>query len=129
MQYDFTRVLLSYHNWVDTHGTNRGFFTHNFKSFGYANEAGLRRRFKRDYDKQGEAVKTQIIKKKNGTVSLDKSKSSDPHDTSEFISPLDNDEWIIKYCGYEWKRSYLTIMRELIWNSLKLLILLPRGLL
>ena len=48
---------------------------------------------------------------------------------TNYISPLSNDEWIVKYCGrgYDWELDYLTEMRDFLWDNHRGLCLEPRG--
>lgn len=51
-------------------------------------------------------------------------------EVTNYISHLNNDDWIVEYCGegYDWvDMPYLTEMREKLWLLMLILILLPRG--
>ena len=121
--------------WVKDHGTKRGFNSHNYKRYGFANEAGLRRHIGRreDTNTKVNSFNKKNIRSKfnditnNGDTNRQATRTSHQNVSSltdleinrisygdisptRLISALSHDDWIDKYIRYD----YFTDDKELI---------------
>ncbi len=108
--------------WVKAHGTKRGFNTHNYRRYGFANEAGLRRHIGRresirpdigrtgnngsqryrtvQKGSKGNSTNTTITKRSLGKYNPER------NPPTHQVSDLDNHDWLIKFdVTYTWERN------------------------
>jgi len=85
------------------------------------------RNVRRWYERQSEPKVIKRPPPKSETRQRVITKQLDDNPPTMYISPLSNDAWLEYYCDYTWDADYLTEIRDKIWDSLKLLVEIPRG--
>lgn len=147
--YNFARAHL-WRNQINP-GTDKKFTNKDLAEiFGYSNESGFRRRYDRDLKKHNMEHEEPVIQFQEPD-SPDYSKLTDleiartPYGKlrpTMFVSDLDLDDWIDEFITYdyftqdleeilklkeEWRKEYLSKLRDKLWTMDELLALLPRG--
>lgn len=138
--------------WVKEHGTKRGFNTHNYKRYGFANESALRRHIgrresirsdKRGTGDNGSKKHRRVQNNSSGNSQLLEpleyhSRLADQEirnivygqlEPTQYISPLPHLDWLRYYVSkdmYYLDLKPLNELQDLLWNGNKELALLPR---